>query len=221
MTSSAPVSPTKSPKKEVTRFGPIKCLEPTFGTEERFQWQKSQNCSDVMYQVAPINTTKSIIFGGAPRKGMDDENPDAKKRSTGPGSYDYRHAHDHLSEYSVHQANRFGCAPRQSMALKTPSPGAVYNIEKCYWNGKEKSDGIGFVNANRQNLYGTSLGANADMYAPKPDYGPAITIAKRLKKKERGADTPGPVYDVHVSRYTRACMLFLSCLMLMSHVGLC
>lgn len=198
--STGQLSPFRSPKKEVTRYGPIKSAEPRFGTEERFQWQKSQNSSDVMYDVPVMNTSKSITFGGARRKGMDETDPDAKKRSTGPGSYDFRHSFDHLSEYSVHQANRFGCAPRQSMAIKTPSPGAVYNTEKLYWNGPEKGQAISFPRSGRGALYGASLGANADMFIPKPEIGPAITIAKRTKLKQLGADAPGAVYDYHVSK---------------------
>jgi hypothetical protein len=65
-------------------------------------------------------------FGNSLRTGMDDENPDAKKRSTGPGSYEFANCYDHLSEYQSTHANRFALAPRQSMAMKTPSPGAVF-----------------------------------------------------------------------------------------------
>lgn len=144
--------------------------------------------------------SRSVLFGYALRQGMDEENPDNKKRSTGPGSYDYSQCYDSLSEYVKKEANRFPCAPRQSMALKTPSPGAVYNIDKQFYLGPEKHDGIGFPNSTRNDLFGRSTTANADMFIPKPETGPAITIAARPKQsnyKSRG--TPGAIYDVHVS----------------------
>mmetsp|Transcript_25692 Transcript_25692/g.51489 ORF Transcript_25692/g.51489 Transcript_25692/m.51489 type:complete len:235 (+) Transcript_25692:41-745(+) len=194
---SPPKSPLKSPKKIVTRYGPIKQADLKFGTEKRFQWQSAENTGDVMYEIPDFQPSKSVVFGSSLRKGMDEENPDAKKRSTGPGSYDYSGCFDHLSEYAHKNGNRFGQAPRQSMAMKTPSPGAVYNIESQFWNGPDKHNGIGFSNSTRQSLYGTSLGANADMFFPKPESGPAITIAKRLKTKSLGSSSPGAVYDVH------------------------
>jgi hypothetical protein len=122
-------SPTKravSPKKPVTRYGAVPEITVKFGNEERFQWQKSQNSSDVVYDIPVLQPSKSIIFGNSLRVGMDDENPDAKKRSTGPGSYEFANCYDHLSEYQSTHANRFALAPRQSMAMKTPSPGAVF-----------------------------------------------------------------------------------------------
>jgi len=122
-------SPTKravSPKKPVTRYGAVPDIAIKFGNEERFQWQKSQNSSDVVYDIPVLQPSKSIIFGNSLRAGMDDENPDAKKRSTGPGSYEFANCYDHLSEYQSTHANRFALAPRQSMAMKTPSPGAVF-----------------------------------------------------------------------------------------------
>lgn len=194
----SPSSPLRSPKPPVTRYGAVKEADLKFGTEKRFQWQNLSSSSDVMYEIPDPEPTRSVSFGCALRKGMDDENPDAKKRSTGPGSYDYSGSFDHLSEYSVHNANRFCQAPRQSMAMKTPSPGAVYNVESVYWNGPDKHNGIGFSNSTRQPLYGSALGANADTYIPRPELGPAITIAKRMKPKQLGVSTPGAIYDVHV-----------------------
>ena len=190
----------KSPKKDVTRFGAIKKPDIKFGGEERFTWQNNNSSNDVAYDLPEMTMTRSTKFGFSLRKGMDDENPDNKKRSTGPGSYQFGACYDHLSEYSKKEANRFACAARQSMAVKTPSPGAVYNIEKKYYTGPEKHDGIGFAVSNRQDLFGKSASANADMFIPKPEYGPAITIAGKPKPKVLNTETsPGPVYDVHVS----------------------
>jgi len=190
-------SPSKSPKKGATRYGPIHPPEVKFGTEQRFQWQ-NVDTTDVAYKLPDMTMSKSVLFGYALRQGMDEENPDNKKRSTGPGSYDYSQCYDSLSEYVKKEANRFPCAPRQSMALKTPSPGAVYNIEKQFYLGPEKRDGIGFPNSTRNDLFGGSTTANADMFIPKPETGPAITIAARPKQsKYRRHGTPGAIYDVH------------------------
>lgn len=196
-TGSLPHSPPKSPKKEVTRYGPVKASEIKFGSEERFQWQNSKNTSDVVYNLPSMTMSRSIVFSQATRKGMDDANPDAKKIAAGPGSYDYRNSFDFVSEYVRHDANRFPCAPRQSMAMKTPSPGAVYNIEKKYYTGPEKSMGIGFANASRQSLFTASTAANADLFIPRAETGPAITIAGRHKSKFVTERSPGPIYEVH------------------------
>jgi hypothetical protein len=64
--------------------------------------------------------------------------------STGPGSYEYGHCYDKISEYKQRHANRFSGAAREGPGLKTPSPGPVYNISKQYWNGPEKALKIGF-----------------------------------------------------------------------------
>lgn len=75
------------------------------------------------------------------------------------------------------------------------SLGAVYNIERQYWNGKEKPEAITFPNSTRQSLNGASLNANADLFFPRTERGPAITIAKRFKPKLLGANSPGTVVD--------------------------
>lgn len=194
-------SPSKSSQILATRYGKVKEADLSFGTEQRFKWQNAGETSDVAYDVQDLNISRSMSFGNSLRKGMDEENPDAKKRSTGPGSYDFAPCYDHISEYNKHAAGRFGQAPRQSMAMKTPSAGAVYNIEKQFWNGPDKSHGVGFANATRGELYGTSLSANADMYCAKAETGPAITIGKKFKDKGMSMRSPGAVYDVHVSYF--------------------
>lgn len=211
-------SPSKSPKKRyesperrgATRYGTINPPEVKFGTEQRFQWQNGDT-TDVAYKLPDMIMSRSVLFGYALRQGMDEENPDNKKRSTGPGSYDYSQCYDSLSEYVKKEANRFPCAPRQSMALKTPSPGAVYNIEKQFYLGPEKRDGIGFPNSTRNDLFGGSTTANADMFIPKPETGPAITIAARPKlSKYRSQGTPGAIYDVHVRVSITCAISFLN-----------
>lgn len=191
-------SPFRSPKKDVTRYGAIKNPDIKFGEEERFAWQNSKSTNDVAYNLPDMTMTRSVKFGYSLRKGMDEENPDTKKRSTGPGSYQFSGCYDHLSEYARREANRFPCAARQSMAVKTPSPGAVYDIEKQYYRGPEKSMGISFPNSSRNDLFNGSISANADMFIPKPNYGHAITMAAKPKPKVLNTSTsPGPVYDVH------------------------
>jgi hypothetical protein len=193
-------SPVRNAHKEVTRYGTVKFPDVKFGDEERFRWQNSRNSNDCAYDLPDMTMSRSVKFGFSLRKGMDDENPDNKKRSTGPGSYQFSECYDHNSEYGKHEANRFACAARQSMAVKTPSPGAVYNIEKKYYRGPEKPMGVGFANANRQAPIGKSVSANADMFVPKPDYGSAITMAGKPKPKTLNTQTsPGAVYDAHVS----------------------
>lgn len=193
------MSATLSPKKEVTRYGAIKQTQPKFGTEKRFKWQDAQFSSDVAYEIPDMKMSKSVVFSGAARGGALDGNPDAKKRSNGPGSYDPGECFDFLSEYRVKQASRFSCAARQSMAMKTPSPGAVYNIEGVYWNGPEKKEGIGFGNSSRKPLTSSSNSADADLYMPKYNTGKAITIAGRPSQKKLATPVPGAIYDVHVS----------------------
>src|SRR5438105_992470 len=107
-------SPPKSPKKEVTRYGPVKQADIKFGTEERFKWQNALNSNDVCYELPEMTMTRSVVFGSSLRVGMDEENPDNKKRSTGPGSYDFAPCFDHNSEYVKKQGSRFACAARQS-----------------------------------------------------------------------------------------------------------
>ena len=186
----------KPQRPKVTRYGPIKEGNSKFLTEERFAWQKPKFNSDVVYEVPVPGAPRSVIFSGALRQGMADENPDAKKRSTGPGSYDTGHCYDFSSEYVLRKGNRFASATRESMAVKTPSPGAVYNIERQYWNGPDKQKAISFNCDNRKPLYeGTPT--DADMLWPQLSKGPSITIAKRIKHKEPGADGPGAIYEVH------------------------
>jgi len=193
--------PTGKKKRELlpcTRYGPVHSPVTKLGTEERFAWQKPQFSSDVMYELPPVTMSRVVSFPSAVRGGMDDlANPDAKKRSTGPGSYNPETCFDRLSDYCVHRASRFADAPRQSMDMKTPSPGAVYNVEKCYWNGPVKTIGISFNKDQRPPLYNPSLTADADMLWPQLPNKKAITIAGRLKHKDHSQGCgSGIIYDV-------------------------
>lgn len=179
-----------------TRYGPIHGSNSKFLTEERFAWQKAKFQSDVLYELPSVSMTRSVVFPSGLRSGMDD-NPDAKKRSTGPGSYNTGSCYDFSSEYAVKHAARFGAAPRESMAMKTPSPGPVYNIEKKYWNGPDKGKSISFNCDQRKPLY-SGGNVDADMLWPALPKGPSITMAKRIKTKEKGSDTPGAVYNLEL-----------------------
>jgi hypothetical protein len=194
MTSS--LSPTKS-KPFITRYGASKSPELPFPHEERFAWQKAQFVSDVAYKLPDTKMTIGSVFGTSARNGLDDENPDAKKRTTGPGSYNIDRCFDSLSEYATHKASRFGGAAREGMNMKTPSPGAVYDTANVFKHGKDKNIKISFNCDKRRPLHNSSASENADMLWPKLDRGPAITIGKRLKHRSKGDDTPGAVYEVH------------------------
>jgi hypothetical protein len=189
-------SPTKLKKKEkrATRYGPLSEATVTFAKEERFAWQKAKFQSDVVYAPKLDTQAKPIVFGGAIREAKDDD-PDAKKRSTGPGSYDIYHCADHISDYMNHPAQRFATSSRASMAVKTPSPGAVYNIEKVYWNGPDRGKAISFNCDKRKPLH-DGQPTDADMVWPSLPKGPSITIARRIKRKEKGSDVPGAQYNL-------------------------
>jgi len=187
----------KSPQKPCTRYGV--CSSPTskMGNEERFAWQKSQ-INGEGYELPDLKSTKAISFGLGLRGGMAEQaNPDAVKRSTGPGSYEYGHCYDKISEYKQRHANRFSGAVREGPGLKTPSPGPVYDISKQYWNGPEKALKIGFNCDSRPALYQRSLTANADMVCPKLPKGKSITMAARLKSSKKEAAGSGVMYNVH------------------------
>ena len=192
-----PKSPERPKPKErkATRYGPIADGTVSFAKEERFAWQKPKFQSDVAYQPTLDEQARPIRFGGEVRVTGQDDNPDAKKRSTGPGSYDIQNAPNFLSEYIAHHGLRFATARRESMAVKTPSPGAVYNIDNQYWNGPNKQQAIGFNKDTRKPLY-SGGGGDADMLWPSLPKGRSITIAKRLVRKEKGSDTPGPHYNI-------------------------
>jgi hypothetical protein len=192
---SSPSKPSSAPF--VTRYGVSTSPEPHFGNEERFSWQKAQFVSDVVYQLPDAKEKRGVMFGTSARGGMDDLNPDAKKRSTGPGSYHIESCYNSISEYPHHAAYRFGAAARQSMDMKTPSPGAIYNTTELFKNGKDRNIKISFNRDNRMPLNGQPAGVNADMLWPKLPKGTSVTIGKRLKYKSMGADTPGAIYDVH------------------------
>lgn len=201
MTSSGSSYGFSPKKKDVTRYGAVKISDVSFGNEERFQWQNANRANDVAYNLPTMTMTRSVRFGYSLRQGMDEINPDNKKKSTGPGSYNPDNCYDFNSEYVKKSSNRFSCATRQSMVMKTPSPGAVYNIENKYYLGPEKKIPISFPVSNRDNRLNRSITANADLYLPKADTGPAITIAKKFKKKFEQENTPGAIYDVHVCKY--------------------
>ena len=83
------------------------------------------------------------------------------------------------------------------MAIKTPSPGAVYNTEGLFSSGSNKTIPISFNCDSRKPLSNECASANADMLWPKLPKGPSITIAGKLNKKSRFGGTPGAIYDVH------------------------
>ena len=89
-------------------------------------------------------------------------------------------------------------------ASKTGTPGPVYNIEKMYKNGVEKSMGIGFGRSKRKNLH-SSNAADA-IYAPKvevPNFAVAFGDGDRFHYEPKFSltmSTPGPIYNVQDPR---------------------
>ena len=61
----------------------------------------------------------------------------------------------------------------------------MYNVEFA------KPVGIGFNCDTRKDPGSESITAEADMFSPKADYGPAITIAKKFKVKNNADSNPG------------------------------
>lgn len=189
-------SPTKKAqnKRPVTRYGVVSNCQPVFAKEERFSWQKPKFSTDCVYDLMDSPNTRNVLFGTSLRKPL---NEAGTKSSTGPGSYEFMPCYDHCSGYKKLYGNKFAQAPRQSMAVKTPSPGAVYDLGQAYYRGPEKKKGLGFANSTRGELYGKSTSTDADLYMPKTDYGYGITMAGRPKQKTLNHSTPGAVYDVH------------------------
>jgi hypothetical protein len=113
------------------------------GSEERFAWQKLTASTDGIYDLPDQRCPRTMTFGTSIRM-SEESNSDAVKRRAGPGTYESSTCYDKVSDYTNKQGNRFSLAPRQSLDLKTPSPGPVYVISNQYWNGAEKGIKIGF-----------------------------------------------------------------------------
>ena len=195
----------KKEKRICTRYGPTQNPQIKFGSEKRFQWQEAKFSCDTTYEIPEEPVKFSVIFPASSKKPLVD-NPDAAKNATGPGSYDVTKGFDVHSEYVKHEANKFSVSQRQSMAIKTPSPGPVYNIEKTYFNGPDHGLKVGFNLDSRKPLYdGDMASANADPVYPKLPTGTGITIGRRLNSKSRLKESPS--YDPYVS-YVSALITF-------------
>jgi hypothetical protein len=181
-----------SPSKMCTRYGMTRSPEPQFGGEERFRWQSADNPADVSYKIPELGASKSTVFGTSLRAEAASKNAS----TTGPGSYNVEKSYNANSEYPFHAAPRFGAAARESMAMKTPSPGAVYDTGKIFKNGPDKNIKISFNCDQRKPLFNPSASANADMLWPVLPKGPSISMAKRLKTRTKGDRTPGAIYNV-------------------------
>ena len=182
---------TKSPSK--TKLGTSSGY---FGIEERFK-TTSTSANDISYDVQPIDTTKSVIFPSSVR--FSPEGSRINGSSNGPGSYDVSKGYQFHSEYPMKRANRFATYPRQSMDMKTISPGAVYDTDKVYFNGPDKRLPITFKSDTRFPEMQSSI-SNTQLFIPKSETGPAITIAKRLNRVEVGHDSPGNIYNVNYQK---------------------
>lgn len=133
----------RSSEKDCTRYGVITTSATKIGSEERFSWQKQTSSTDGMYDLPDQRCHRTVTFGTALRM-SEESNSDAVKRRAGPGTYECSTCYDKVSDFKNKQGNRFALAPRESLDLKTPSPGPVYVISNQYWNGAEKGIKIGF-----------------------------------------------------------------------------
>lgn len=166
-----------------------------FGTEERF---RTQNCqTDNLYSLPKIDDTKSVIFPCATRL-FESDTSRLNASSNGPGSYDVQHSSKFYSEYPKKDAVRFGTAPRESMIMKTPSPGAVYQIDKVYFNGPKSKSGLSFGHDSR---FAETKGLESSgLFIPKSDTGRAFHIGQKLKMIEPCSGSPGPIYNAHLRK---------------------
>ncbi|GMI26999.1 hypothetical protein TrCOL_g6175 [Triparma columacea] len=191
-----------------TRFGFTqgKTVKLTMG-EERFQWQKPPNEFDAIYKVKLPTQVRDLHFGTSTRADWEStmkNKRDSFNPNAGPGSYKRDKEFLISSESRNKEAPRFKDAPRESLASKNGNPGPIYNVEKKYKNGVEKSIGIGFGRSKRKNLHLTSA-ADA-MYAPKvevPNFAVAFGSGDRFKYEAKFSLTstmPGPIYNVHNPR---------------------
>ncbi|GMI26608.1 hypothetical protein TeGR_g4847 [Tetraparma gracilis] len=172
--------------------------------EERFQWQKPPNEFDAIYNVKLGTQVRDLHFGTSTRADWETtmkNKRDSFNPNAGPGSYKRDKEFLISSESRNKEAPRFQDAPRQGMANMNGTPGPIYNVEKKYKRGVEKSIGIGFGRSKRKNLHLTSA-ADA-MYAPKvevPNFAVAFGEGDRFKYEAKYSltdGTPGPIYEVH------------------------
>jgi hypothetical protein len=143
---------SRSSEKECTRYGVITTPATKIGSEERFSWQKLTASTDGIYDLPDQRCPRTMTFGTSIRM-SEESNSDAVKRRAGPGTYESSTCYDKVSDYTNKQGNRFSLAPRESLDLKTPSPGPVYVISNQYWNGADKGIKIGFNCDTRCNYF--------------------------------------------------------------------
>lgn len=182
---------------DVTRYGAVRKFEPRFSKEERFRLTSSASSSDVIYVLPDVSSSRRVFFGSSVR-GEDSASMEQKKNTVGPGTYEVLRCIDKTSDYRTRRSSRFGNASRESMVMRTPSPGAIYNLRNSYWNGPENRISIGFNCDQRKPLYTATTGADADAVNPRPPVTRSITIGKKIYTKPRNMDVPGPIYDVLV-----------------------
>lgn len=178
----------------VTRLGPIHVPSPTFPKDDRFRAQTPSSLCDVIYSLPSVRMTRQITFPSTERDGTGD----ASNSGNGPGSYVYGDCFNHLSEKTSHHAGRFPRSQRQSMAMRTPSPGAIYNLGNTYWNGPVKTLPVRFNRDQRPAMNQESLTANADMLWPSLPRTPSVTIASRIPRRLQMGAGPGKIYDIKV-----------------------
>lgn len=180
------------PKKNqnITRYGPVSPSNVKFGGEQRFKWQSVRNSCDSSYEVPDEEVKHNVVFPAGPKNAV---LGDTKNSTLGPGSYNVAKGFGFNSEFLQRPAYKFNISQRQSMVMKTPSPGAVYNLGQCYYTGPDRGLMISFSMDARRPLNNTSC-INSDPVCPKLPSGRSITIGKRLDKRRKLVDNT-PSYD--------------------------
>jgi len=176
--------------------------------EARFRWQRPPNEFDAIYNPKIEQQVRDLHFGTSTRADWETtmkNKRDSFNPNAGPGSYKVDNEFKVSSEQHYIEAPRFPDAPRQSMANMNGTPGPIYNVEKSYKNGVEKTMGIGFGRSKRKALH--QSGAADAMYSPKvevPNFAVAFGAGERFKYEAKFSLTatggPGPIYNVNDSK---------------------
>jgi hypothetical protein len=194
-TISPPISPPRSPLAMVGRFGVTQATEPRFCSEERFADYANRNPCDNFYDLPDSKSKMSAFMGKSQRVSMSDTLPNSSGPEVGPGKYNIEYSLDVSSEHMVHNAPKFGSDVRQSLELKTPSPGAVYDTEGLNRFGRDKTIKISFNCDDRPPLHYPICTKNVDFFTPSLPKGRQASFGRRLPEAKKGVDTPGAIYD--------------------------
>lgn len=171
----------------------------SFGNEMRFQDTAGikYNSSSTQYMPQSTYKTKAISFTLASRF---TNNPCRSHTNFHQpiNPYDINRGFLFSSEHPLHNGIRFATCPRKSLALNTP--GAIYQIEEQYATDPKKRYPMSFSKEVRfQEIKPIQTNPNPQIFMPPAYTRTAISMGKKLRYKDASFDTPGPIYNVHVS----------------------